>query len=63
MSQQVRDGWVWANGKYKSDCAVPAGRQAEWEAIAAGEQEARAARRGIWAGSPTSPWEWRRRNR
>ena len=39
--QQVRDGWVWANFKYKSDCA-------EWNAIAAAEKEAKAARRGIW---------------
>ena len=54
--QQVKAGWVWANAKYKSDCA-------EWKAIAAGEQEARAARRGIWAGNPVEPWEYRRRGR
>ena len=54
--QQVKAGWVWANGQFKSDCA-------EWNAIAAGEQEARRARRGIWAGNPVEPWEWRRRNR
>ncbi len=54
--QQTRAGWVWANTKYKSDCR-------EWRAISAAEQEARRARRGIWAGNPMPPWEWRRRNR
>jgi endonuclease YncB( thermonuclease family) len=54
--QQTRAGWVWANARYKSDCS-------QWNAIAAAEKEARAARRGIWAGNPIPPWEWRRRNR
>ena len=54
--QQVQAGWVWANERYKSDCA-------EWGAIEAAEQEARAARRGIWNGKPLEPWEWRKRNR
>jgi endonuclease YncB( thermonuclease family) len=54
--QQVRDGWVWANGKYKEDCP-------SWDAIARAEKEAKAARRGIWAGNPIAPWEWRSRNR
>jgi endonuclease YncB( thermonuclease family) len=54
--QQTRAGWVWTNFKYKSDCS-------QWNVIAAAEKEARAARRGIWAGNPTPPWEWRSRNR
>lgn len=53
--QQVKDGWVWANEKYKSDCP-------HWNEIAKAEREAKAARRGIWAGNPMPPWEWRRRN-
>ena len=54
--QQVKAGWVWANGKYKSDCV-------EWDAIAVAEQEARRTKRGIWAESPVEPWVWRKRNR
>ena len=55
--QQVKAGWVWANSKYKSDCA-------DWEAIAAAEKDARVARQGIWNSSnPMPPWEWRKRNR
>ena len=54
--QLVKAGWVWAYPKYKSDCA-------EWEAIALGEQEAQRTRRGIWAGHPIPPWEWRAINR
>jgi endonuclease YncB( thermonuclease family) len=54
--QQAKDGWVWANGKYKSDCP-------SWDKVEAAEQEARAAKRGIWNGNPMPPWEWRRRNR
>jgi endonuclease YncB( thermonuclease family) len=54
--QQVRDAYVWANAKYKEDCP-------SWDSIAAAEKEAKAARRGIWAGSPIAPWEFRSRNR
>jgi endonuclease YncB( thermonuclease family) len=54
--QQVKDGWAWANGKYKEDCP-------SWNAIASAEKKAKAARRGIWAGNPEPPWEFRQRNR
>ncbi|MGH2414425.1 MAG: thermonuclease family protein [Microcystaceae cyanobacterium] len=54
--QQVKDGWVWANGKYKSDCP-------QWNEIAAAEREARSQRRGIWTGNPQPPWEWRKAHR
>lgn len=54
--QQAKDGWTWTNEKYKEDCP-------SFEAIAAAESEAKAAKRGIWAGSPIAPWEWRSRNR
>jgi len=54
--QQVKDGWVWANSKYKEDCP-------SWDAIAAAFTEAKAAKRGIWAGNPTPPWSWRRPNK
>ncbi|MGH2413610.1 MAG: thermonuclease family protein [Microcystaceae cyanobacterium] len=52
--QEVKDGMVWANGKYKSDCP-------NWNAIEAAEKEARSQRKGIWAGNPTPPWEFRHR--
>ena len=32
-------------------------------ATAAAQKEAKAARRGIWAGNPVAPWEWRRQHR
>ena len=54
--QQVKAGWVWANFRYKDKCS-------QWNAIYSGEQEARQAQRGIWAGNPMPPWEWRRRRR
>lgn len=54
--EQAKDGWTWANEKYKEDCP-------SFEAIASAEKEAKAAKRGIWAGSPMPPWDWRSRNR
>jgi endonuclease YncB( thermonuclease family) len=49
---QVQAGWVWANEKYQSDCP-------HWDEIAKAESQARAQRRGIWAGQPVPPWQWR----
>src|SRR5215470_17045943 len=43
----VRDGWAMAFVRYSSDY-VPQ------------EQEARAARRGLWSGTFEFPWDWRR---
>lgn len=48
--EMVRQGLAWAYQKYN--------RRPE---IARAEQEARAARRGLWADSkPAPPWEWRK---
>lgn len=52
---QARDGIVWGYEKYKNDCP-------SWEAIAQAQQQAQKAKRGLWAGNPTPPWEWRRDN-
>jgi endonuclease YncB( thermonuclease family) len=43
----VRDGWALAFVRYAAD-------------YVAEELEARAARRGLWQGAFTLPWEWRR---
>lgn len=46
----VEQGWAWRYARY-SDSAE----------LAALEQEARAAKRGLWAGAnPVAPWEWRK---
>ena len=52
---QARDGMVWGYDRYKSDCP-------SWEAIATAQQKAQAANRGLWAGNPSPPWEWRSSN-
>lgn len=48
----VRDGWAWHFVKYAKDNKT----------LAAAEQEARKAKRGLWADSkpPVPPWEWRK---
>ncbi|ACB54483.1 putative nuclease [Crocosphaera subtropica ATCC 51142] len=51
--RQVQDGMVWGNDKYKSDCP-------SWNAIAQAQQQAQQGKRGIWAGNPIPPWDWRR---
>lgn len=49
----VAAGWAWLYERYcRADVCAE---------IKAAESEARAARRGIWAGEPAPPWEWRRR--
>jgi micrococcal nuclease len=49
----VRDGLAWWYRHYSKD-----------ERLGALEDEARAARRGLWSEpSPTPPWEWRRQRR
>ncbi len=52
---QAREGMVWGYEKYKSDCP-------SWNAVYKAYIEAQQAKRGIWAGNPTPPWEWRRNN-
>lgn len=48
-AEQVRLGMAWVYTKYSHDPALPPL-----------EQEAKAARRGLWADhSPAPPWEWR----
>lgn len=54
--QQVQAGWVWANEQYQSDCS-------HWKEIEKAAREAKAERRGIWAGNPSAPWEWRKQHR
>lgn len=48
----VHDGWAWHFVQYAKDN----------KALAAAEQEARKAKRGLWADSkpPVPPWEWRK---
>lgn len=46
----VRNGWAMAYRRYASD-------------YIGAEQEARNNRRGVWAGSLTPPWEWRKQRR
>lgn len=49
----LRNGCVWHYKQYSKD--------PKWAAM---EEEARAARKGLWAGKrPTPPWEYRKRNR
>ena len=50
---QAKDGMVWGYEKYKSDCP-------SWNAVYKAFTEAQAANRGIWAGNPIPPWEWRK---
>ncbi|MGK7876462.1 MAG: thermonuclease family protein [Xenococcaceae cyanobacterium] len=56
QQKQAENGWVWAYEQYKSDCR-------SWEAIANAVEQAKAAKRGIWNGSPEAPWVWRKRNK
>jgi endonuclease YncB( thermonuclease family) len=46
----VRSGWALAYRRYASD-------------YIGAEQEAKNNRRGVWAGSLTPPWEWRKQKR
>ena len=54
--QQAKDGMVWGYEKYKKDCP-------SWNAIAQAQTLAQQGKRGLWAGNPIPPWEWRRSNR
>ena len=49
-AEQVRQGWAVAYRKYS-------------RAYVTEEEQARRARRGIWAGEFAMPWDWRRQNR
>ena len=49
-AEQVRQGWAVAYRRYS-------------RAYVAQEDQARRARRGIWAGTFQMPWDWRRQNR
>lgn len=53
---QVESGTVWAYERYKDNCN-------QWKAIDNGMKQAQAARSGIWAGNPQSPWLWRKANK
>jgi len=54
---QVAAGLAWHYKKYEGEQPV-----ADRRAYAAAEDEARAARRGLWRdGEPVPPWEWRHR--
>ncbi len=56
---QVKVGLAWHYKKYAHEQA-----EAEREAYSGAEEEARAARRGLWsAPEPMAPWEWRRQGR
>lgn len=54
----VREGLAWRVKRYLE--GAPAELR---EAYEIAWREARAARRGLWAGDPQPPWEWRRTNR
>lgn len=52
-AEMVRTGYAWVYRKYAKD-----------QSLYALEDEARAARRGLWAGhDPVPPWEWRKAKR
>ncbi len=52
QEELLRAGLVWIYPKYCPDCR-------QWKTL---EEEARAARRGLWQQkNPVPPWEWRRR--
>lgn len=53
---QSKEGMVWGYEKYKSDCP-------SWNGVYKAFIEAQQAKRGIWAGNPIPPWEWRRQRR
>lgn len=54
--QQIKAGMAWHFVRYAADQP-----QAERDAYANAEREARHARRGLWADTaPTPPWDWRR---
>lgn len=48
--QLVVDGHAWHFKRYSDSIA-----------LAAAEESARAAKRGLWSGEPVPPWEWRKR--
>ena len=52
--RQVKDGMVWGYEKYQSDCP-------SWNGVYKAFTESQQAKRGIWAGNPTPPWEFRKR--
>jgi micrococcal nuclease len=47
-TEQVRRGMAWTEPRYNRDPALPEL-----------QERAREARRGLWAGEPVAPWEWR----
>jgi endonuclease YncB( thermonuclease family) len=54
----LREGLAWRLRRY-----LEGQPDAVREAYEAAWSEARAARRGLWAGDPQPPWEWRKLNR
>jgi len=50
----VAQGWAWHYPEYCQEQPVCG-------EIKQAEEEARAAKRGLWAGEPVAPWEWRKR--
>lgn len=54
--EQVKDGMVWINDQFKSNCP-------SWNKIEKAFKTTRSNRKGIFKGSPIPPWEWRRQNR
>ena len=49
----VAQGWAWYYPQYCKEQPI-------CDQIQKAEGEARAAKRGLWAGQPVPPWEWRR---
>lgn len=56
--QLIREGLAWRLRKYLE--GQPPELRATYDAA---WREARSARRGLWAGDPQPPWQWRRENR
>jgi micrococcal nuclease len=53
-ARMVREGWAWANEAGK-------GRFLRDKSLLQAQADAKAARRGLWAGAhPVEPWEWRK---
>ena len=55
--EMIRQGQAWVLDRYAHNCGLPP------DALYAAQDEAKAARRGLWRDpNPQEPWQWRRQN-